>query len=167
MNEQALPQAMVFGKSMRLALPEALIRQLGVEEGDLLLTTPQAGGSILVRRIDGKALIHWLRSFNVKASVPAEHMLVQLRRIGFDATMLDGRVSYEGGVLDEWTNTNPAVRDGELVLETTRGLHNASDVLHFLLIAVLGNTPSTVFVGTGFQYNGWVNDLAKRLSVAE
>lgn len=167
MSEQAMAQAIVFGQSSSVTLPDALVRQLGLQAGDLLLTVSAPGGGILVRRIDGAALIAWLRSCNVKVSIPPDEMLLNLRRIGFGATMVDGRVSYEGGVLDEWTNRFPAVHDGELVIEATSGLHNASDVLHFLLQAVIGTTPPSGYTGIGFQYAGWVDDLAKHMVVGE
>lgn len=44
MSEQAMAQAIVFGQSSSVTLPDALVRQLGLQAGDLLLTVSAPGG---------------------------------------------------------------------------------------------------------------------------
>jgi hypothetical protein len=165
MENKAMPTSVVVGRTARVALPAALIRQLGLRAGDLLLTVPQDNGGVLLRRIDGPALIGWLRSCNIYFSIPAREMLAQLRLIGFDATLIDGCVSYEGGVLDEYMNRTPAIQAGEFVFETDRGLHNSSDVLNFCLKTVFGEVPPTGMIGASSGFQASVEMLARRMGV--
>lgn len=166
-EKQVDAKALVVGKAGRATLPESLLHRMGAQPGDLLLALPQPDGAILLRRIDGRGLVEWLKDCDPKFSIPPEEMLENLRRVGFDATLKDGRVSYEGGELDVWTNWVPVVRDEKVVIEETSGLHNGADVLDFILTILFGRIPSSPYAGRGFQHNGWVSDLAKRLGVPD